>query len=121
MSTRNNVLLTFTDQTGPLFPTITAGTDKIFRKANRNSHEAAHQALLKMQKRILEAARTFQAQGNRMWLRVAYKGMEGTGREAVNGAIGGPEGEEFRTLISVVEDRTPIKVGGTRARKPRRL
>jgi small subunit ribosomal protein S11 len=120
-TTRNNVILTFTDQVGPVFMSISAGTDKVFRKAHRNSYEAAHQAMLKMNARILEAARSFHAQGNRCHVRVAYAGLEGQGRDAVHSMIASPEGEEFRNMICRVEDRTPVKVGGTRARRPRRV
>lgn len=57
----------------------------------------------------------------RMYVRVAFKGLVGQGRDAVSSAIAGPEGAELRNIITRVEDRTPIKIGGTRARKPRRL
>jgi small subunit ribosomal protein S11 len=121
LSSRNNAMLTFTDKVGPLFPTITAGTGNVFRKSHRSSYEAAHQAALKMITKILDASRSFHAQGNKFQLRIAYKGLQGHGREAVHAALNGPEGEEIRNLIARVEDRTPIKIGGTRARKPRRL
>lgn len=57
----------------------------------------------------------------RMYIRVAFKGLFGHGRDAAATAIGGPEGEDIRNLITRVEDRTPIKIGGTRARRPRRV
>ncbi len=54
-------------------------------------------------------------------IRVAFKGMFGQGREAVAAALVGPEGLGIKPLIYRVEDRTPIKIGGTRPRKARRL
>ena len=117
-SSRNNVTLTFTDGLGPLFGTITGGTGKTFKKSNRNSYEAAHQASLKMISRIVEYSRDA---GERVRIRVAFKGMFGNGRDAVATALGGNEGTEVRGLIARVEDRTPLVISGTRARKQRRI
>jgi small subunit ribosomal protein S11 len=118
-STRNNVIMSYTDfKTGnKVMRTITAGTDKDFKKSNRSSYEAAHQAALKMFGAIKEQA------GRPMSTRmvVAFKGMFGQGREAVSAALLGPEGVDIRKLVVRVEDRTPIKIGGTRAKRPRRL
>lgn len=132
-STRNNVLLTFTDESGrKVFGTITGGSDKDFKKAHRSSYEAAHQAAIKMFGRIVEHSKgDSKIKGNRyassgtgmmdLRLRVAFKGMFGKGREAVAAALTGPEGVEISPSVKVVEDRTPIKIGGTRPRKARRL
>lgn len=56
-----------------------------------------------------------------MYIRVAFKGLWGYARDAAATAIGGPEGEDIRNLITRLEDRTPLKIGGTRARRPRRV
>lgn len=56
-----------------------------------------------------------------MYIRVAFKGLHGHGREAAASAIGGPDGEDIRNIITRVEDRTPIKIGGTRAPGRRRV
>lgn len=114
--TRNNVHLSFVDAVGNLFGTITAGSDKVFKKSNRSSYEAAHQATLKIFEKVLEFSRDNQVQ-----LCVAFKGLMGTGREAVAAAIMGPEGAEFSRLIVKVEDRTPIAIGGDRARGRRNV
>lgn len=118
-STRNNVIMSYTDfKTGnKVMKTITGGTDKDFKKSNRSSYEAAHQAALKMFAAIKE--NTGKAMNTRMV--VAFKGMFGQGREAVSAALLGPEGSDIRRLVVRVEDRTPIKIGGTRAKRPRRL
>lgn len=117
MSTRNNVLLTYTsDAKGiPVMPTITGGSNKDFKKSHRSSYEAAHQASIKMFTAIKEMS-----QGQHR-ITVAFKGMFGQGREAVAAALAGPEGVDIKGMVTRVEDRTPIKIGGTRARKPRRL
>lgn len=54
-------------------------------------------------------------------IRLAMKGFGGQGAEAFTQALGGNEGGDVRRLIARVEDRTGVKIGGTRARKPRRL
>lgn len=116
-SSRNNVILTFTDQLGPLFGTITGGTGGIFKKSNRNSYEAAYQAALKMISKIVEYSRDVP----RVRMRVAFKGMFGQGREAVALALGGNEGVEIRSLVGRVEDKTPYVITGTRSRSRRRV
>ncbi|WOO82642.1 37S ribosomal protein S18, mitochondrial [Vanrija pseudolonga] len=122
MSTRNNTLLTFCDALGPMFRTTSGGTDKVFRKTSRQSYEAAHQAALKTFALITATARALREQrADRMAIQVAYRGMEGLGRDAVHSALGGADGAEVRQLVVRIEDRTHIKIGGTRARKPRRV
>jgi small subunit ribosomal protein S11 len=114
-SSRNNIILTYTDNSkgGKVFRTITGGIDKDFKKANRSSYEAAHQAALKVFNAIEEHGKST--------IRIAFNGIFGQGREAVAAALAGPEGVRIRNRIVKVEDRTPIKIGGTRAKKPRRL
>ena len=53
-------------------------------------------------------------------LALKFKGF-GWGREAVQKAFMTSEGDKIRSSVMVVEDRTPIKIGGTRAKKARRL
>lgn len=119
-STRNNTVLTFADSTGPVFPTISAGTDKTFKNSQRSSYEAAHQAALKMFPKIADYVRTAKMGSRRM--KVVFKGLRGgQGRDAVAAAISGQEGDSIRQAIGRVEDRTGIKIGGTRGKRVRRL
>lgn len=144
-ATRNNTTLTFSDITGPLFPTISGGTDKTFKNSQRASYEAAHQATLKMfakmeeyskstgqsQTQTAPAGRVFASPsyqygnvsgiGSRR-VKVVFVGLRGgQGREAVANAISGTEGDGIRAFIGRVEDRTGVKIGGTRGKKRRRL
>jgi len=106
--------LDFCDGHGNVFGGITGGTGGTFKKSNRSTYEAAHQAALKMFERILAYSREHKVQ-----VCVAFKGILGTGRDAVAAAISGPEGQEFRSLIVRLEDRTPVKIGGDRPRGKR--
>ncbi|KAF8268276.1 hypothetical protein EI94DRAFT_1728186 [Lactarius quietus] len=45
----------------------------------------------------------------------------GQGRDAVFKALMTSEGDEVRPFVNCVTDNTPIKIGGTRAKKTRRL
>ena len=117
--TRNNIHLTFVDSKGKVGPCITGGTGKTFKGQGRSTYEAAHQATLKMMTRVLEyGAKIPEA---KLVVRLSMRGILGAGREAVLQCILGPTGDEFRPLIGRVEDRTRLKMGGDRARKPRRV
>ncbi|WVF72971.1 hypothetical protein IAT40_007789 [Kwoniella sp. CBS 6097] len=119
-STRNNIILSLTDGLGPVFSTVSGGTDRTFKNSQRSSYEAATQASTKMFDKIVEWSRTLGHQ-DRPKIRIAFNGLFGMGREAFAGALAGPEGQEMRSLVARVEDRTRIKIGGARAPKPRRL
>jgi small subunit ribosomal protein S11 len=53
-------------------------------------------------------------------LQILYKGF-GQGRQALDSVLMTSEGENIRPLVCRLTDRTPLKIGGTRARKARRL
>ncbi|WVR00162.1 hypothetical protein IAU59_007304 [Kwoniella sp. CBS 9459] len=121
-SSRNNIILSLTDGLGPIFSTVSGGTDRTFKNSQRSSYEAATQASTKMFDKIVKWAGDLpRSQAYKPRIRVAFSGLFGMGREAFAGALSGPEGQEMRTLVSRVEDRTKIKIGGARAPKPRRL
>ncbi|TYJ57913.1 hypothetical protein B9479_001268 [Cryptococcus floricola] len=122
-STRNNVLMTLTDGLGPLFGTVSAGSDKTFKNAQRSTYEAAAQASIKMFDRVVEWSREASggSRSKEPKIRLSYNGLFGSAKEAVTTTLSGPQGAELRKLLVRVEDRTKIKIGGVRARKPRRL
>ena len=55
-----------------------------------------------------------------MKLEILFKGF-GFGREALYRALMTTEGEKIRGLVARVTDTTPLKIGGTKAKKARRL
>ncbi|KZT57106.1 translational machinery component, partial [Calocera cornea HHB12733] len=86
-----------------------------FKGHNRNSFEAAHQACLAV---FATVERIMSRTDVRLELRLnGY----GNGREAAIRALMGVEGERVRESVVRVTDTTPIKIGGVRAKKLRRL
>lgn len=120
---KHNVILTFSDGVGPMFGSISGGSDKVFKKGKRGDYEAAHQAMLKMIVKIQDVSQSLrsQSEGHAVNIVVVYKGLNGKGRDAVNSCISGADGHSLRPLIVRIEDHTPIPVGGTRAPGRRRL
>jgi small subunit ribosomal protein S11 len=87
-----------------------------FAKVNRSSYEAGYQCAVRMFARILQEKRT----NGILSLEVIFKGF-GQGRDAVQKALVATEGDEIRPLVLRVTDKTPLKIGGTRSKKTRRL
>ncbi|KLO11252.1 translational machinery component [Schizopora paradoxa] len=125
--TNNNVILTLAavskrevDRNGrPKSRTVawvSGGTCK-FKNAQRASYEAGYQASVAMFGRI---AKEIEERKVDMKLEILFSG-KGMGREALQKALLTSEGDLVRDLVWKVTDRTPIKIGGTRAKKARRL
>ncbi|KAF5388271.1 hypothetical protein D9615_000175 [Tricholomella constricta] len=113
-STRNNTITTLmTDKYTPL-ASFTGGSCG-FKKVNRSSYEAGYQCAVHMFKHIADLAQTRDFQ-----IDLYFKGF-GQGRDAMHRALLTTEGENVRPLVVSITDRTPIKIGGTRAKKMRRL
>ncbi|KAI0742129.1 hypothetical protein BC629DRAFT_1563925 [Irpex lacteus] len=115
-ATRNNIIITFTRPNGDPLRTHTGGTCG-FKHVNRSTHEAAHQATIRMFKTIQEGILPKEP---KMQLHVLLSGF-GKGRDAVKQAFLGTEGEVVRPLVVKITDKTPIKIGGNRAKKARRI
>ena len=88
-----------------------------FKKGNRSSYEAGFQCA----SRTLDSVRQeLERMGGRMNVHLYLSGF-GNGRESVIRALMAQEGEDVRKHITRITDKTPIKIGGTRAMKARRL
>ena len=113
-SNHNNTIITFTNAEGQTVAWQSGGRCE-FKGANRASYEAGYQSAVRIFKAIKQLA-------DEKDFKVALflKGF-GQGREALKTALLAVEGENIRSLICSVTDRTPIKIGGTRAKKTRRL
>jgi small subunit ribosomal protein S11 len=113
-SSRNNTIATFTRPNGKTLAWFSGGSCG-FKKGNRASYEAGYQCAVRMFKRIEEETKQVT-----MELELFFKGF-GQGRDALQRALLTSEGDVVRPLVATITDRTPIKIGGTRAKKKRRL
>lgn len=120
-----------------------------YKKVNRSTYEAGYSASIRIIRRVEEAfqhvagggkieelapmkevkgatstlSEALRSQGTSrspFRVRVVYTGF-GTGREAFNAAVLSADGAFMRGLIVQVQDKTPIKVGGCRGKKTRRV
>ncbi|KAI0047316.1 translational machinery component [Auriscalpium vulgare] len=115
--TSNNTHITLTDEIGRPIPEGTWSGGLVgFKGVNRSGYEAAYQCAIRAFARMTEV--TLDKPGARFEL--LFKGF-GQGRDAVYKALMTSEGELIRQFVNRVTDKTPIKIGGTRARKVRRL
>ncbi|KAH0840113.1 mitochondrial ribosomal protein subunit S18 [Lanmaoa asiatica] len=87
-----------------------------FKGANRKSHEAGYQCAVRAFRRLEEVVKD----KGRISLALHFAGF-GKGRFAVEGVFLTSEGDRIRPLVVDVEDRTRIKIGGTRSKKKRRV
>ncbi|KAI0269195.1 hypothetical protein BC834DRAFT_813874, partial [Gloeopeniophorella convolvens] len=115
--TPNNTHIVMSDERGrPLRDGHWTGGACGFKGANRAGYEAGYQCAVRAFARVKELAG--EVPGARYEFR--FKGF-GQGREAVFKALMTSEGDEVRPYVTRVTDDTPIKIGGTRAKKMRRL
>lgn len=87
-----------------------------FKGVNRSSYEAGYQCAVGAIRTIRELVR----EKGEVQLELYFRGF-GQGRDAMKTALLAAEGEGIRHMITLIQDRTPIKIGGTRAPKARRL
>lgn len=120
----NNCRVVFTYPSGKLIKNgwWTSGSCG-FKGSNKSSYEAGYQCAVRAFKRIEEEINRPNIRDggtSPVTLALKFKGF-GWGREAVQKAFMTSEGDKIRSSVVSVEDRTPIKIGGTRAKKARRL
>jgi small subunit ribosomal protein S11 len=118
----NNTIVTFTDAAGASFRKAWfSGGSCGFKGANRNGYEAGYQCASRVFKRVEEQLeREFpDAPARPVQIEIFFKGF-GKGRDAFLSALTMTEGESIRDLVVRLTDRTPIKIGGTRAKKMKR-
>ena len=114
-STRNNTIVTFAGQEGAPIALWSGGSCG-FKKVNRASYEAGYQCIV----RAFEKVVNYRKEVGPFSLEIIFKGF-GQGRDAMHKALLASEGEQIRPFVSRLTDKTPVKIGGTRAKKARRL
>jgi len=120
--TPNNTHIIMSDSRGnPIKSGSWTGGSCGFKGVNRSGYEAGYQCAVRAFARVKQLAReAAEMGGGGARFEVLFKGF-GQGREAVNKALMTSEGDDVRPFVTRVTDNTPIKIGGTRARKTRRL
>lgn len=114
-STRNNTITTFTNHEGNPIAWWSGGSCG-FKKGNRSSYEAGYQCTVRAFEKILDHRNEM----GPFSLEIIFKGF-GQGREATQKALLASEGEQVRPFVVRLTDHTPVKIGGTRGKKARRL
>ncbi|ORY61923.1 hypothetical protein BCR35DRAFT_283397 [Leucosporidium creatinivorum] len=137
-ASRNNTILTLTTTPGATSAELSpedphhavawvSGGSAGYKGASRGTYDAAVEVSLRMFKKITDLVNPPIGSGGQrkkvIWaaptdLEVVWKGF-GQGRDAVYRTLMGGEGDGVRQLVRRVTDATPLKVGGTRAKKRR--
>lgn len=112
---RYNTIISATRPTGHIIKTVSAGALG-FKGVNRRSFEAGYQCATSAFK-VLEEA--LERDKDAKW-QLFLNGF-GPGREAIQKAVTAAEGHALKRKLARVVDKTPIKIGGTRAKKMKRL
>lgn len=114
---RNNTKVYLCGPDGRLLPQgWWSGGSCGFKGANRKSHEAGYQCAVHAFRRLEGVIKD----KGRISLALHFAGF-GKGRVAIEGVFLTSEGDRIRPLVVEVEDRTKIKMGGTRSKKKRRV
>lgn len=114
-ASRNNTIVTFARPKGNQLVTLSGG--KLgFKKSNRNGYEAGYQCAVG----IIQAMETEMSRLDKFEWQLYLNGF-GQGRDAMLTAITTAVGEKVQDKLKRVTDRTPIKIGGTRGKKARRV
>jgi small subunit ribosomal protein S11 len=122
--TPNNTHIVLSDSSGhPIKSGNWSGGSCGFKGVNRSGYEAGYQCAMRAFARVKLLTRESAEMGagsGAVRFEVLFKGF-GRGREAVFKALMTSEGDDVRPFVTRVTDNTPIKIGGTRAKKTRRL
>jgi small subunit ribosomal protein S11 len=126
--TSNNTHIVISDPHGcPLKAGSWSGGACGFKGVNRSGYEAGYQCAVRAFARVKQLAQDDEgasaaglAHAPRARFEVLFSGF-GQGRDAVFKALMTSEGDDVRPYVLRVTDKTPIKIGGTRAKKTRRL
>ncbi|KAI0751481.1 hypothetical protein C8Q80DRAFT_1098140 [Daedaleopsis nitida] len=116
-ASRNNTIVTFARPKDRLLaPLVTLTGGKLgFKKSNRNGYEAGYQCSVG----IIAAMEKELERTEFEW--ELYLNGFGQGRDAMLTALTTAVGEKVKPLLKRVTDRTPLKIGGTRGQKTRRV
>nr|ACZ59467.1 ribosomal protein S11 [Flammulina velutipes] len=119
-SSNNNTIITFTDDKGMPIAWSSAGRCG-FKGTRGATPEAAYAASVAIIQEVPKRKNGSGKKEGEMFLLDVYLTGFGIGRGTLIQTLASPEGEEINSLLSIIRDNTPIKVGGVRAKKARRI
>ena len=119
-SSQNNSIFTLTDPERKVIFRTSPGVHG-YRKFNRSTYEASHSCATAMVRRLEEEKERLREDGrDPPRIALMFNGF-GQGREAMTTVLLSGEGTTVRNMVWMITDKTPIKVGGVRPRKAKRL
>jgi len=113
-STRNNTHVTFARPNGTIIFRTSGGREG-FKGANRASYECGYACATKVLQKVSEVQ-----QEGEISVHLFLNGFR-QGREAVYRALVAGDSEGLQKRVVAITDNTPLKIGGTRPKKARRL
>ncbi|EJD01015.1 translational machinery component, partial [Fomitiporia mediterranea MF3/22] len=111
-----NCIMTLTDEQSRWVASWSSGMCG-FRNAAEGSYEAGYQCAIHIFEKVREEIKR---RSEEVKLEIYLNGF-GQGRSALLKALTMSEGDGVREVVSKLTDTTPIRIGGTRLQKARRL
>lgn len=119
-SSQNNAIFTLTDPELKVIFRTSPGMHG-YRKFNRSTYEASHACATAVVQRLEEETERLREDGrDPPRIALMFNGF-GQGREAMTTVLLSGDGRTVRNMVWMITDKTPIKVGGVRPRKVKRL
>jgi small subunit ribosomal protein S11 len=119
-SSQNNSIFTLTDPELKVIFRTSPGMHG-YRKFNRSTYEASHTCATAMVRRLEEEKERLREEGRDPPRVALMLNGFGQGREAMTTVLLSGEGRTVQNMVWTITDKTPIKVGGVRPRKAKRL
>jgi small subunit ribosomal protein S11 len=119
-SSQNNSIFTLTDPELKVIFRTSPGMHG-YKKFNRSTYEASHACATAVVRRLEEEKERRREEGrDPPRITLMFNGF-GRGREAMTTVLMSGDGGDVRNMVWMITDKTPIKVGGVRPRKAKRL
>jgi len=119
-SSQNNSIFALTDPSLKVIFRTSPGMHG-YRKFNRSTYEASHACATAVVRRLEEEKERLREEGrDPPRISLMFNGF-GQGREAMTTMLLSGDGRTVRNMVWMITDKTPIKVGGVRPRKAKRL
>jgi ribosomal protein S11 len=119
-SSQNNSIFTLTDPERKVIFRTSPGMHG-YKKFNRSTYEASHSCATAVVRRLEEERERLRNDGrDPPRIALMFNGF-GQGREAMTTVLLSGEGRDVQNMVWMITDKTPIKVGGVRPRKAKRL